>query len=162
MIRNILGAVCVLTLLVSIFAVESGCSQSVAILGQSSCGAQLSIELNTNVVTAGSTVTFYMRITNSSTEFIKLNITEATPYIITNSANNVYQLRDGIVISLPKFNPIVNRGETREWSAPIIFGKNIKSGDYMFIPITRDITTAYNKICTLTSNSLKVKVVKSD
>ena len=150
---------CVIFLAV-VFIVKTGCSQSSKDWGESSCGVQLSISLNTNVVTTNSKATFYIRIKNSSAGSIKLNIGEETPYIITNGLGKAYQIREGIAEAYPKFNPTINIGETKELPVPIIFGKDIEPGDYVFSPITRDITTADKNVCTLTSNPLNVKVVK--
>ena len=51
-------------------------------------------------------------------------------------------------------------GEIEEWRSLVKFGVDIEPGDYTIKPITRDITSADGKVCTLTSNALKVKVVR--
>jgi hypothetical protein len=155
-----------------IFAVELGFSQSDHNWGQSSCGAQLSIGLNTNILKPGSPMTFYVRIKNSSANTIKINPKLLEDhFILTDSIGRTYRVTPMFIIddSMP-FNPTVNAREVREWPLRVRFGvynapgdavfSQIEPGNYVLEPITRDIITADGKACTLTSNSLDVKVVK--
>ena len=146
--------------LASFFVVESGCSQSVTNWGQSSCGCQLSIGMKTNIVTVGSAYDFHVRIRNLSKSVIKLNLLSSDLYL-TNNAGKIYRVPASETINAIPGKPRVEPGEIMEMAWVVEFDKNLESGDYMFKPITVDIETD-SKLCTLTSNSLKVKIVKSD
>ena len=112
-----------------------------------------------------------------SSNAIKLNSKPWTAFTITNTFGKSYQLipifDTGFVLP---FNSNVNAGEVGDWIIRVKFcvyaeprdyaerGDTvlgvIETGEYEFLPITREIITADKKVCTLTSNSLKVKVVE--
>ena len=160
--------------------------QTITNWGESTYGVQLSIELSSNNITAGSINILHGRIRNSSrndiayipiyqygTSYIIITNRSGPIYkdgvlcIITNKSGNIYKLLP------PAIEPesggpsgttdlIVHSGEVREWFMRLEVGRNIEPGNYVFAPIVQDIKTPDGKVCTLTSNSLKVKVVKGD
>ena len=171
MIQKSLIAICLMTAAVISCSVKSDPNW-----GKSVCGCQLSIGLSTNIVTTGSSAYFYIRITNSSSGIVNLNPQKWIAFTLTNTVGKVYQLEPivdagsyhGNSSAIPggtielnwrvKFCVYV---EPREYALPEDAVLNlIEPGDYVILPITREITTADKKVCTLTSNSLKVKVVK--
>jgi hypothetical protein len=110
MTRKFLGLVFYsATLLMGVVAIESSCSQATTDWGPNFGGIQLSIELSTNTVTAGSEVIFFMRIKNSSSDIARLN-NEETKLIVTNSSGKAYQLIKGFNV----YNPKVKLNFTRQ------------------------------------------------
>lgn len=153
-------------LFAGICVAESGYAQAVTHWGKSVSGVQLSIGLSNVVVRTGSTTIFYTRTKNSSTNVFRIIPKKSiTPYILTDRSGKDYQVVPVIEIPTvidanPPPNFYVSSGETNEWSVPVKFGNDIEPGTYVFKPITQDITSADGKVCTLTSNSLQVKVVR--
>ena len=142
-------------------AAESGDSPVVTDWGKSVCEIQISISLNTNVITAGSTEILRTWIKNSSTNAIRFNPNQSKPYILINTSGKIYTVMPIINYDLNIPNITVEPGQIREWSWPVIFRKDIEPSNYVFNKITRNFTgMADNKVCTITSNSLDVKVVK--
>ncbi len=158
-------SVLIMLFLTSIFAIELGCSQSASNWGESSCDAQLSIGLynnSNNIVSVNSTVWFVVKLKNSSPGVIRINPRPLDLYL-TNSFGKSYQVKQvaAIDFNIPVETEIASGEIGIICSELLKINKDIEPGDYVFSPITRDITTTDNKVCTLKSNSLKVKVVKS-
>jgi|ERR1035441_2409596 hypothetical protein len=162
MIQSISRLLLSVTLLADLVAVDKSYSQTVANWGPWVCGAQISIGLNTNLVKAGSTKTLYTWVHNGSTNAFRFDPNQSRPYVITNASGKTYMVTPIINYDLNIPNITVEPGQLREWSWTVTFGKDIGIGEYVFMPITRDITAAGGKVCTLTSNSIKVKVVKDN
>lgn len=125
---------------------------------------QLSIILKSNIITAGSIAVLYTRVKNSSTNDVTLVVIRKYPYTLTNESGGVYKVTSPMLenhlkntTTLEDF--IVHAGKTNEWPDLLKFEKEIVPGDYVITPITRDVKTADVKVYTLTSNSLKVKVI---
>jgi hypothetical protein len=145
--------------------------QTVTNWGVSSCGVRLAIDLETNVVTAGSGVRFFARVQNSSTNNIRLSIKRFT-FNLTNSSGKSYQLffegegggkrPESYVNMTLGVVDVVVAGQTTviEWYRDIWFGKEIRPGNYVIQAIKREFKTSDGKVCEIISNSLKVKVLK--
>jgi hypothetical protein len=167
MLRNITTALFMASFLADLVAADSISSPSNADWGERSCEAQLSIVLSSNTVTAGSTAVLHTRIRNTGTNDVSLVVIRQFPYTLTNELGGIYKVTPPMfendlknTVSLEDF--VVHAGTTNEWPDHLQFGKDIVPGDYVIMPITRSIRTADSNVCALISNSLKVRVVKSN
>lgn len=140
--------------------------QSVTNWGETNCECQLSIGLDDDVVRAGSSTVFHSWIKNASTNSISLArrswSLQPRSLILTNTTGFTYTNNyqdspdgDGHGQGTTKANP----GEFIVGEFLIQFSRTIEPGDYLITPFTRRIMTADGKIFTLTSNTLKVKVI---
>jgi hypothetical protein len=138
--------------------------QSVTNWGETNCECQLSIGLDADIVRAGSSHVFSSWIKNSSTNNISLALERKRDFCLTYLTNNfgkTYPIMLPQVIDAPfTSRNDANPGEFIVGKSRVIFTDDIEPGDYVIKPLTRDIITADGKTNTLTSNSLKVKIVK--
>lgn len=162
MIKTIFLILPLIVAVASVRAEGTGNSQITTNWGNPAFGVRLSIELSSNVVQAGSRTYFYTRIENLSTNTISLKPVHTIIYTLTNDSGAIYQLTPVYrAVSLRRRPPVflIKPGEIRAWHDAIEFNKEIGVGNYLIEPITRDITCASNKTCSVTSNSLKIKIV---
>jgi hypothetical protein len=164
MIKRIPISVLVINLFANVCIAEVEGSQMITNWGENINGAQLSIGVSNNIVRAGSTTVFYTRTKNSSTNLIRIIPQFIASYTLTNNSGKTYHAvpvmlkRLDVITANPALNLDVSPGEIREWSVLIQFDQDMELGEYLFSPITEDITTVDNKVCTLISNSPKVRI----
>lgn len=126
--------------------------------GKSNCRCQLSIGLDTNVISAGSSIILHFWIKNSSSNNVMLAQYPWSLYL-TNNSGKAYPAKLPNAIDAPFLSRNdANPGEFIVKKTRIIFSHDINPGSYILGPLTRKIIKADGKNCTLTSNSLKVKV----
>ena len=134
--------------------------------GNEAQGVRLSISLSNNLVAAGSKITLYTSIQNTSTNVVFVNPTTSKTFYLTNSSGKVFYLiptddRNPIepFISNTKPSPQpIEPNETKKEVVVLRIGKDTDVGSYDLIEL-RSITITDGKMCSLTSNSLNVKVV---
>jgi len=154
--------------MLAVLIFQQGCRQSIAKdqtdWGSATNNIQLSINLKSNIITAGSIAVLYTRVQNSSTNDVTLVVIRKFPYTLTNDSGGVYKVTSPMfendlrnTTTLEDF--IVHPGGTNEWPTRLKFEKEIVPGDYVITPITRDVKTADGRVYTLMSNSLKLKVI---
>jgi hypothetical protein len=134
--------------------------QTVTNWGETNCGCQLSIGLDTNVIHASSSVVFHWWIKNSSAGNVLL-AGGSFSLFLTNDLGKTYPIKDASAPDAPPTSRHdANSGEFIVKKERVRFSRDIEPGDYVIKPFTRDIVTADGKTNTLTSNSLKVQIVK--
>jgi len=134
MINKLLGVICAVVLGVDVCMAQSDGSQNITNWGESVHGVQLSVELNTNVIIAGTWSVLHCRITNASATdsayFVKEPAHDFDISLIDNSGKN-FEL-----MSNPSGNPgslvvlELKPGKTLERSIPIKVDKSVKPGNY--------------------------------
>lgn len=141
------------------------CSASSLNWGEPVCGIQMFIGFTNPVVKAGTSESLYLKIRNSSTNAISLNLaTNLPPEMLTNNIGKKYELHE---IKFDTFSDTfaevttywkVQPGETREGCWSVFIGKDVQAGDYSLVTYPRDITIAGAKVCTLLSGVQTVHV----
>jgi hypothetical protein len=133
--------------------------------GEAVLGAQLSIVLNTNVLSAGSMPIVDTRIRNLSSDsfyILDADALNGTSVFLTNSSGASYKLTP---IGSPMWDkrakeriiyPIIE-GNPRGWSSPLMAEGKIAPGNYICYA-TRNIYTPDNKGHELRSNFVLVQV----
>jgi hypothetical protein len=131
--------------------------------GESTWGAQLSFNLTNMVISAVETTTLQCKIKNSSTNFI--NVVEVNPmtdfsvFLINDAGVSRKLTPDASSAVFYRIVHKLNASQVYECSVAIKIEKDVEPGDYT-LKATRHILTADSKSCEITSNLLKVKVVR--
>ena len=131
--------------------------------GKTECGVQVAIVPSTNIVAIGGYFTITEHIRNSSTNSIVLN--SSTPYLLMNDSGKKYQLP--IILDISNdYGPNINApfrlgcGGVNDFSYTVqVINPDIQPDDFT-IQVTRQITTPDNKVCSIKSNSPKLKVIR--
>ena len=126
-------------------------------------GVTLSITLNKDVLTVGSTTTvLHAEIKNISTNelyVVELPPDQAFTVMLTNSSGKAYQLtRNLIKLTRPPTSKRISlkSGETRTWPILLFIGRNIEVGEYTMY--ASRYFAVKNMGFKVVSNSLKVQV----
>ena len=132
-------------------------------------GVQLSVSLTNNIVAAGSIITLFAQIKNSSTNPISVYVKDPRSdfdVYITNKSGKVFKISPDPDTNSPVyaiFAPIfINAGESHEWIIPEIIGKDVASGDYI-LKVTKRVGENHSfgkngNYFELVSNSLDVQI----
>ena len=104
--------------------------------GGNSFGSQLSIEMNTNVITIGSKLTFQCRVRNTSTNDIFFSVTDPKydfQISVFNDSGKTYQLSPNPATQAVFLNPLMHKlspGETYEQAVTLKIDGDIVPGNY--------------------------------
>lgn len=141
------------TLAAAVLSIRAGQTNSVPVFnwGKPVFGVQIADEFANPEVKAGTLQSLCLKIKNSSTNAINLNVAMyPPPAMLTNNFGKKYELQeiqngfDGSM-SYWKLQP----AETKEGCVSVFIGKDVQPGDYILVTHPREITIAGGKVCTL-------------
>jgi hypothetical protein len=123
-------------------------------------GAQLSIALSTNTISAGSWVGVFATLKNSSTNVVYIGETSpATDFLVvlTDSVGKERFLTDIHPRTLHRnLRSQIGPGESRRWIIPVAIGKGIQAGEYS-LEAKRKIA-ASGETFVIESNILRIRI----